>query len=82
MALPESGYGLSSTHRHEFGIGIFQPLLLIDRDKPVSLLIIKHWLTATPSLDYMDRNTRDNKARFSWHRQTPFAVKQRMASNH
>jgi hypothetical protein len=36
MALPASGYGLSSTHRHEFGIGIFQPLLLIDRDKPVS----------------------------------------------
>jgi hypothetical protein len=37
MALPASGYGLSSTLRHEFGIGIFQPLLLIDRDKPGSL---------------------------------------------
>ena len=36
MALPASGYGLSSTHRHEFGIGIFQPILLIDRDKPIS----------------------------------------------
>jgi hypothetical protein len=36
MALPATGYGLSSRHRHEFGIGIFQPLLLIDRDKPGS----------------------------------------------
>jgi hypothetical protein len=37
MALPACGYGLSSTHRHEFGIGIFQPLLLIDRVKLDSL---------------------------------------------
>jgi hypothetical protein len=33
-------------------------------------------------LNYMDRNTWYNKTRFSWHWQTPFAVKQRIATNY